>query len=161
MHLSRTKCLVTSQDHLATTKTMGTSGHLCITAQAGETHWRKLMKWLTRDLARELLLRFPPPPPQLRLLSCRTYSSPEIQGNLAKLYIIKACSLQNLKILVLRYTFLYILYFVQTLQQIINVNSFIARLHMFSFLQVTNYIKLEYLCYTNEVFHTPHVNNHR
>ena len=61
---------------------MGTSEHLCIIAQV-----RKNMKWLTRDLAKEFLLRFPPPLP-LTLL--RTYSGPKIQGNLGKLYIIKA-----------------------------------------------------------------------
>ena len=36
---------------------MGTSGRLCITSQAGEN-----MKWLTRDLAKEFLLRCSPPP---------------------------------------------------------------------------------------------------
>ena len=35
---------------------MGTSGRLCITSQAGEN-----MKWLTRDLAKEFLLRCSPP----------------------------------------------------------------------------------------------------
>ena len=47
------------------------------------------MKWLT-----------PPPPPrtQSTLLSYTIYGGPQIQGNLATLYIIKAYGSQNLKI---------------------------------------------------------------
>ena len=57
------------------------------------------MKWLTRDLTKEFLLTPPPPPaPNPTLLSYTFYGGPQIQGNLGKLYIIKAYGSLNLKI---------------------------------------------------------------
>ena len=56
------------------------------------------MKWLTIDLTKEFLLTPPPPRIQSTLLSYTFYGGPQIQGNLGKLYIIKAYGSLNLKI---------------------------------------------------------------
>ena len=57
------------------------------------------IKWLTRDLTKEFLLTAPPPRrTQSTLLSYTIYGGPQIQGNLGKLYIIKAYGSQNLRI---------------------------------------------------------------
>ena len=57
------------------------------------------MKWLTRDLTKEFLLTASPPPPHpINTAKLHNLRGPSNQGNLGKLYIIKAYGSQNLKI---------------------------------------------------------------